>query len=65
MIRIVTRAACYNYIVNGALKKSCYLVASARKLIKKYKKPATKTWLSEDGYISTVPLMRFGTSSPR
>lgn len=32
---IVTRAACYNYIVNGALKKSCYLVASVRKLIKK------------------------------
>ncbi len=44
----VTRAACYNYVVNGSLKKTCYLGASVRKLIKKYKKPVTKTWLSED-----------------
>lgn len=51
MIRIVTGlpgAACYNYVVNGALKKTCHLGASVRKLIKKYKKLVTKTWLSED-----------------
>ena len=40
----VTRAACYNYVVN---KKNLLPRGSVRKLIKKYKKP-TKTWLSED-----------------
>ena len=50
MIRIVTRAACYNYIVNGALKKSCYLVASVRKLIKKYNL-LPKLGCTSSGYI--------------